>query len=167
MASGDRLALFLPSGNEPPSSNYATLDTRNLHLILDFDATTDEEAVWTDKLPENYDDGGITVRIGYSMSSAEADDVVWQVALERIGDQQLDVDGDSFAAFQSSGAVTVPGTSGLVDVATVGLTHGAQMDSVAAGEQYRLKLRRDADSTSATDDAAGDAEVHFVEVIEA
>lgn len=165
MGSGDVLAKFFALGNEPPAANIATLDLRNFHPVLDFDATTDEEAVWTNKL-SSYDGGGITALVGYSMSSAEANDVVFQGALERIGDQQLDVDGDSFAAFQSSGAVTVPGTSGLVDVLSITFTDGAQMDSVADEEQYRFKLRRDADSTSDTDNASGDAEVHFVEIRE-
>jgi len=36
------------------------------------------------------------------------------------------------------------------------------MDSVAAGEQFRLKLTRDA----ASDDATGDAEVHVIRLVE-
>lgn len=166
MASGDILALFLAHGNEPPTSNPATLDLRNVHPVLDFDDTTDEEAVWSGKLAR-YGGGGITARVGYSMSSAVGNGVVFQGAFERIGDQQLDVDADSFAAFQSSGAVAVPATSGLVDVATIAFTDGAQIDNLVNGEQFRFKLRRDADGTSDTDNAAGDAEVHYVELVEA
>jgi hypothetical protein len=33
------------------------------------------------------------------------------------------------------------------------------MDSLAAGEPFRLKVRRDADGTSGTDDIATDAEL--------
>ena len=166
MASGDTLLALHPYNNEPPSSIYATLDTRNQHPVLDFNDTTDEEAVFSAILPRNYALSGLTVYIHYSMTSAEANEVVWQVAIERIGDQQLDIDGDSFAAFQSSGAITVPGTTGLVDICTVAFTDGAQMDSIAVGELFRIKVRRDADSTSATDDAAGDAELLAVEVKE-
>jgi hypothetical protein len=35
MASGDTLAVFFPAMSEPPSSNYATFDTRNGVLVLD------------------------------------------------------------------------------------------------------------------------------------
>jgi len=38
-------------------------------------------------------------------------------------------------------------------------TDGAQMDSLANGEAYRLKIRRDADGTSGTDDITTDAEL--------
>ena len=42
MASGDTLLVFTPLHNEPPASNFATLDLRNLHPVLDFDPTTNE-----------------------------------------------------------------------------------------------------------------------------
>ena len=45
-------------------------------------------------------------------------------------------------------------------------TDGAQMDSLSAGEAFRLKLRRDADGTSGTDDVTTDAELLLVEVKE-
>jgi hypothetical protein len=41
------------------------------------------------------------------------------------------------------------------------------MDSVAAGEPFRLLVRRDADGTSGTDDIATDAEVYRVVIREA
>ena len=96
------------------------------------------------------------------MSTATADTVDWDVAWERIGDQQLDIDGDSFADVNSVDNTTVPGTSGLVDIVSVAFTDGADMDSVAVGESFRLKVTRDAVS----DDAAGDAELYKVEVRE-
>ena len=163
MASGDTLLVFTPLHNEPPSSNNATFDTRNQHPVLDFDATTNESAVFSAVMPQHYaGTTGVTVYIHYSMSSAEADTVDWDAAFERIGDQQQDVDSDSFAAVNSVDDTTVPGTSGLVDVVSIAFTDGADMDSVAAGELFRLKITRDA----ASDDASGDAELHAVEIQE-
>lgn len=162
MASGDRMALFHPYDNEPPASNYATLDFRNGHPVLDFDASTNESAINSGKLPDNYDGGGLTVKLGYSMSSATSGDVDWDAEIERVGDQQLDVDADSFAAANSVDNTTVPATSGLVDVVSITFTDGADMDSLAAGEQFRIRITRDAVS----DTAAGDAELHFVEILE-
>lgn len=163
MASGDTLIVFTPLHNEPPSSNPATLDARNQHPVLDFDATTNESAVFKGIMPRHYaGTTGVTVYIHYAMSSAEADTVDWDVAFERIGDQQLDIDGDSFAAVNSVDNTTVPGTTGLVDIVNVTFTNGADMDSVAVGESFRLKITRDA----ASDDASGDAELFAVEIKE-
>jgi hypothetical protein len=162
MASGDTLLVFSPLGNEPPATNAATFDTRNSHPCLDFDATTNESAVWSAVMPQHYDGGGVTVYIHCAMTSAEANTMDWDAAFERIGDGQLDIDGDSFAAVQSVDNTTVPGTTGLVDVVSIAFTDGAQMDSVAAGELFRLKVTRDA----ASDDAAGDAELYAVELRE-
>jgi hypothetical protein len=163
MASGDTLLVFTPLHNEPPSANAATIDLRNYHPVLDFDAATNESAVFSAVMPQSYaGTTGVTVYIHYSMSSAEANTIDWDVAFERIGDQQLDVDGDSFAAVNSVDNTTVPGTTGLVDVVSVAFTDGADMDSVAVGELFRIKLTRDAVS----DDAAGDAEMHAIEIRE-
>jgi len=163
MASGDTLVVFHPYNNEPPSSNYATLDTRNQHPCLDFDATTNESAVFSAVMPQHYaGTTGVTVYLHYAMSSATADTVDWDVAFERIGDQQLDIDGDDFAAVNSVDDTTVPGTSGLVDIVNVAFTNGADMDSVAVGELFRIKVIRDA----ASDDATGDAELYAVEIRE-
>jgi len=163
MASGDTLLIFRPQDNEPPSSNFATLDTRNLHPVLDFDDTTNESAVFSAVMPSNYaGTTGVTVYIHYAMTSAEADTVDWDVAFELIGDQDQDIDGDGFAAVNSVDDTTVPGTSGLVDIVNVAFTNGADMDSVTVGDGFRLKVTRDASS----DDATGDAELRFIEIKE-
>jgi len=163
MASGDTLLIFHPYNNEPPATNYATLDTRNQHPCLDFDAATNESAMFSAIMPQHYaGTTGVTVYLHYAMSSAEADTVDWDVAFELIGDQDLDIDGDSFAAVNSVDDTTVPDTAGLVDIVSVAFTDGADMDSVAVGDSFRLKVTRDAVS----DDAAGDAELYKVELRE-
>lgn len=163
MASGQTLVIFEPYDNEPPTANYATLDTRNQHPCLDFDASTDESAVFSTVMPQHYaGTTGVTVYLHYAMSSATSNTVDWDVSFERIGDQQQDLDADGFAAVNSVDNTTVPGTSGLVDIVSVAFTDGADMDSVAAGESFRIKVTRDATS----DDATGDAELVKVEIRE-
>ena len=162
MAAGDTLLIFTPHQNEPPASDYATLDLRNVHPVLDFDDTTNESAVFSGVMPQNYGGGGVTVYLHYAMASAESGDVDWDVAFERIGDDQLDIDADSFAAANSVDNTTVLGTSGKVDVVSIAFTDGADMDSVAAGEAFRLKVTRDA----AADTATGDAELLAAEIRE-
>ena len=163
MASGDTLLVFSPLNNEPPASNYATFETRNQHPVLDFYATTNESAVFTGVMPQNYaQTTGVTVYIHYAMSTAEANTVDWDAAFELIGDQDQDLDSDDFAAVNSVDDTTVPGTSGLVDIVSIAFTDGSDMDSVTPGDSFRLKITRDA----ASDDASGDAELVMVEIQE-
>ena len=164
MASGDTLLTFHPSNNEQPAANYATLDFRNIHPVLDFDKDTDESAVFSGIMPRNYaGTTGVTVYIHWSADGVTVNDVIWDVSFERIGDGQQDVDSDGFAAVNSV-TDTAPGTDGFVTIANVTFTDGADMDSVAVGELFRLKITRDADNGS--DDLAADAELHAVELKE-
>ena len=162
MASGDTLLVFKPIDNEPPASNYATIDQRNSHMVLDFDTTTGEAAVFSGVIPRNYAGSGITVYIHYAMTSATTGTCGWLVGFERIGDAQQDIDSDGFAADQTVTAVTVDGTTGNVDIVNVAVSNGANMDSIAVGESFRLKITRDV----ANDTAAGDAELIAVELKE-
>lgn len=163
MASGDTLAIFTPLHNEPTATNFATLDNRNQHPVLDFDASTNEDAVFSSVMPQNYaGTTGVTVYIHYAMSTATSGDIDWDAAFELIGDQQQDIDSDGFAAVNSVDNTTVPGTSGFVDIVSIAFTDGADMDSVAAGDSFRLKITRDAVSDTAT----GDAELVKVEIRE-
>ncbi len=159
MASGDTLLIFEPKNNDPPATIYATLDTRNLHPVLDFDAAADEEAVFPIFLPKAYGGGGITITLIWMASTATSGNVVWQAAFERHVDDGFDLDSDGFAAFNNGGQDVAPSASGEVSYDTVTFTDGVDMDSLAANESGRLKIRRDADSTDATDDMAGDAEL--------
>lgn len=162
MASGDTLCCFFPQDNEPPSSNFATLDTRNGHLVLDFDTTTQETAIFKGVLPRHYGGGGITVYLHWAATSATTGTIGWDVAFERIGDGSQDIDSDGFATAQTVTAATVPATSGRVDITNVAVTDGANIDSIAVGEAFRLRVRRDV----ANDTASGDAELLAVELKE-
>lgn len=163
MASGDTLCVFVPTDNEPPTAAYATIDTRNAHPCLDFDAAGTEVAVFTAVLPRNYAGGGVTVSLRWSASSATSGNVVWNGYVERIDDESLDIDADSFAAAQIATAAA-PGTSGQVQYTDIAFTHGAQMDSLAVGELFRLSVQRN--GVSGSDTMTGDAELLGVEIRE-
>lgn len=160
-AAGGDAAPFLQwtaLGNHPPASAYATIDTRNSHPVLDFDGSTDEEAIFAGVLPTGYAGGGLTCEVFCAFTSATSGSVRWQAAIERIDASSLDIDADNAAAYQSAGG-TAPGTSGQIIKVAITFTDGAQMDSLAAGEAFRLRIRRDADGTSGTDDITTDSEL--------
>ena len=106
MATGDTLAIFTPLANEPPSSNYATFDTRNSVAVLDFDDTTDESAVFGGVLPNNYASGGLTVTLVWMATSATSGGVSWDASIEAHPDDTFDIDADGFAAANNSGSAT-------------------------------------------------------------
>lgn len=164
MASGETLAIFRPQCNEPPVANFAREDRRNTtspHPVLDL--ALNEIAIFSFVVPRNYGGNGFTVYEHYAMTSAVANDIALETSFERIGDQQQDIDTDSFAGAISTTDIVVPGTSGLVDIISSVHTGGAQIDSLAVGEGGRLKIKRIAVAGS---DAAGDLELRFVELKE-
>ena len=152
MATGDSLNQFMPKAFTPPSSNAATFDFINRHPVLDFDGSVGESTIFEDVLPDHYDGGGINVFIHWSCDGTTGD-VDWEASIERIGDGVLDIDADSFAAARSITNETVPGTSHEVKISSISFSNGAQMDSLAAGESYRLKITRIASADVNNDDA--------------
>lgn len=165
MASSDTLMVFVPMAYEPPATNYATLDTRNAHPVLDFDAAAaTEAAVWTGVLPNNYAGGGITIYLHWAATSATSGNVIWQSAFEYISDGSLDIDSDGFATAVTWGAAATSGTSGIVTVTSQAHTNGAQIDSIVVGASFRLKIERL--GSNASDTMAGDAELVAVELRE-
>ena len=157
--------FFSPLANEPPLSGFAVIDLRNGHPVLDFDDSAVEVAQFTGQLPATYTGGAdIDVDLQWGAPSATSGAVVWRASLERL-DTATDIDADSFGTTVSSGAVTVPGTSGQSLVTTITLSGAGELDSIAAGERYRLRVERLA--TDAADTAAGDAELIAASVSEA
>lgn len=151
------LAVFTPLDNQPPATAFATLDTRNSVATLDFDAATDEAAVFVGVIPEGAVlTSGIIVRLSWAATSATSGDCVWLVDIEKTTAHDIDADGYDTAV---SGTTTTSGTSGVVNTTAITVT---TIDSVAAGDAFRVRVRRDADD--AGDTMTGDAELIAVEV---
>lgn len=151
------IARLSPRDNQPPASAFATLDTRNSVLVLEFDAATDESAVFVGVIPDNVSlASGLLVRLSWMADTATSGNVRWGVQFEADG---TDLDSDSFdaAALVTSAA---NGTSGVETVAEITIT---TIDSLAAGDRYRLKVYRDADDAT-NDTMTGDAQLVAVEV---
>jgi hypothetical protein len=148
-------AVFTPMTSQPPASNYATLDTRNSIAVLDFDDTTEESVFWVGAMPEAASLGsGLIVNIFFMATSATSGDARFGAQFERMN---TDEDSDSFDT-ATEATVTTSGTSGIVTKLAITCT---TIDSIAAGEAYRLKIYRD---TSGADTITGDVEVVAVEL---
>ena len=161
MASGDTLCVFTPRNAELPASNFAVFSARNNHPTLRFADGTALSAIFIGVMPRHYSGGGITVYLTWSCTLTTGT-VGWTVEIERIGDGQQDLDSDGFASAQTVTAATVPGTNGLTDITNVAVTSGANMDSLAAGEAFRIRVTRD----TTNDTSTGIAELIAVEIKE-
>ena len=89
--------------------------------------------------------------------------MVWGTEIERHQDDVDDLDADSFAA-QSTVAATTASATGETAYDTTTHTSGAQMDSLAVGESFRLRVKRM--PANASDNLVGDGELLRVEVRE-
>jgi len=146
----------------------ATFDTIDGPLpVLDFGDSTNHGAMFRGVLPESYDSGAsMTVKWYWHADTATGSDVKWEVYYMRL--QDITDDLTSTSAFNATGAnVTDTAHSTAKTSQSVSTTiSNANMDSVAAGEEFYMLIVRDADDTS-TDTMSGDACLHAVKLSQA
>ncbi len=157
-------AILTPFSAEFPNNAFPGLMTVNSRPVLAFDASSQESAYWTMAVPQGIT-GALSCVITYMMASATSGTIEFEVAVEAVSDgDATDLDATtSFAAVNASGAVTVPGTAGYIDQASVTLTND---DSLAAGDLVRISISRDADDAT-NDTATGDLYLLMAEIREA
>lgn len=163
MAAGDTLAVFDALAGVPTQTNYAVFGIRNAQPHLAFSPTTDKMIDFRGVMPSSYSGGGVDVILHWRAAGTSGN-VVWTSAFERQADGGIDTDSDDFAAANSITA-SAPTTSGVLKYTTIAHTNGAQMDSVVAGDVFRLRITRDADNGS--DTLAADSQLVSVEIREA
>lgn len=158
---------FLPwSSNQAiqaGTGTHATQDTRNGEPVLDFDAAADECSYFLGTLPVGYAGGGLTVDMDTMATSATSGAFGLRTAFER-HDSGTDQDSDSFGTEKTS-STTTSGTSGAI-TRTSHAHSSSEIDSIAAGESFRLRICRDGDGSSVTDSMTGDLELEHIVVRE-
>ena len=172
MASGNTLAVFFPQDGEPPATVFATVDTiagastpAEAITVLDFDDTTQEYMDFAGFMPANYGGGGVTVTVVFSAAEAATDVVAWQAAFRRIADDAEDLDTTAHTYDFNEVVATAPSVVGEVAYDDITFTDGADMDSVAASEYFRLRVTRDPTPSSGTD-VTGDGSIHAIVIKE-
>lgn len=169
MASGNTLCIFTARDGVPSATLGAT------HGILAggstpaegvpylaYDSAVDESADFVGVLPRHYGGGGLTMVL-YWASGVTTGATIWNAAFRRIADDAEDVDTSHTYDFNAVTATTASAV-GEVDYAAITFTHGADMDSLAVGELFGLRINRDADNGA--DDMVGDAYLIAVEIRE-
>lgn len=122
---------------------------------LAYDATTDEAAFWK-FIASNYGSGNITLDLFWYADTASANNVVWEAQISAItpdtDSQDIETDGLATLNFVQD---THLGTVGQrVHKCSITISN---LDSIAAGDVVHVRIARDANGTSATDDMTGDA----------
>ena len=149
---------FTPLDNQPPASNFATLDTRNSIAVLDFDHVTEESAVFVGVVPDNaIVSSGISVRILWMATSETTGNCRWGVQFDKLAAEDTDT-----AVFDTATEATTAtsATNGTPVITTLTCT---TVDALVAGDFFRIKIYRDASDTT-NDTLAADAELIAVEV---
>ena len=115
MASGDTLLAVSPAHLEVAKSRCG-IGQRNSVSVLLFDDTADQNAYFRLLMPRRYSGGGSTVNVHCSSRDVTVTphDFVVQAALMSITHDANDLDSDSFAALNGSGADADATRSGRV-----------------------------------------------------
>lgn len=140
MASGDTLYFFSANDFLAPSTGYATfVGSSNGDLVCDFNASGDA-AVFRGVMPRNYSGNGITANLHWTKTTTSTGTVAWALYFERGNDANHLFGIDSFGACQVSAAANATSTSGQWATTAISVANGAAMDSIAAGDLFRVRV---------------------------
>lgn len=149
----------LPWPPVPASSNgaglVATAGSNFPVLGLAFDPTTDETVYFFFRAL-GYGSGNLTLELHWYADTASSGNVVWESQLAAItpDTDTQDIETKSFASLNFVQDTHLGTTGQRLHKCTITISN---LDSIAAGDWACLRLARDANGTSATDDMAGDA----------
>ncbi len=143
---GQAFDYFAPSDGLFPTAQPAGTVTRDDELLITFAQLVDSDILFPGAMDEKYDGGTIAVDIYWVAAAAIADDVRWSVEwLRQAGGDAI---SGAFAAPKTVDS-TAPGVNGDIAKATITFTQ-AEADSVAAGDPYRIRVRREGTNNNDT-----------------
>ena len=166
MASGG-LVGFILEYSTPESSaalrgvRLSATAIKEAFTIWKFNTTTDS---YLDMkcLLFGYGGGGLTLNLQWMADAATSGTVRWGAALRRIEDDSDDLDSSHTYVFNTVNDIA-PGTAGYPTTVAITFTDGADMDNVANGEVFWLRIYRD---VSVGGDMAGDAQLFSLQILE-
>lgn len=167
MASGDTLLILRPGNGTPTAtvsavlSSIAGASTPNERFqVIAFDDTDVEHWDFHLTMPQAYGGGGITLAFKTSGAAASGNYVL-SAAFRRIEDDTDDIDTTSHTyVYNDTGSITAPSVVGEIGYDNLTFTDGADMDSVAAGDMFVLRVRVNGGTI------VGDTYIHQIEVRE-
>jgi len=166
MASGQTLGTFQAIDAFSSVTNGTIPKVTNNRMVQQFDPSTQQSCEFSWVVPRNYSAAtGWTIILQWFGDTATTNNVLWGVAVERNASAGNAVTTDNFAStVNASAAVAVQGTLGKLTYTSIALTNGTQINSVAVGEECRVKILRIA--ADASDTMAGFANLLSFEIEE-
>jgi hypothetical protein len=130
---------------------------------LAYDATADEAAFWK-FIADNYGSGNLTIRIFWYADTATSGSVIWEAQIAAItpNTDSQDVETDGLATLNFVSDAHIGTTGQRVHSCDITLSN---LDSIAAGDLVHIRIARDANGTSGTDDMTGDAVLIAAQVL--
>jgi len=129
------------------------------HIVMDFDATTKEYAVWEIVMPDNYDGSTITAIFYWTTSQADAaKDVRWGLQGRAYGDGET-LDQAYGTAQEVTDTCTATAYQQLISAATSAITLAG---TPAGGEKVIFRAYRD--PAHADDDSTVDARLMAIKI---
>lgn len=167
MASGDTLLILRPGNGTPTATLSAGLSSiagastpAERFTVLAYDDTTVEHWDFELTMPQSYGGGGITL-VFKSGGAAASGNYVLSAAFRRVEDDTDDLDTSSHTYdYNDTSAITAPSVIGEVGYDSLTFSSGADMDSVAAGDMFVLRVRVNGGTIT------GDTYIHQIEVRE-
>lgn len=162
MASGNILNAWGSQDGRPPGTLAAAFSIlvggstpAESVPCVDFDGAGAVEYMdYYGVLPPHYAGGGLTLTLIWA-AAANTNNVIWQAAIRRRADDAEDLDTSQTYDYNASAAATAPSAIGEESYDNITFTSGADMDLLAAGEAFILRIKRD--STHASDTMTSDA----------
>jgi hypothetical protein len=156
------IAFFTARDNYPPAADYATFDTRNGILVLDFDDTADAEwAYFIGIIPEGANlSSGLDVIFNYTAATPSTVSGTG-VMYSSFRPLNYDIDGIFTNPSGETLFVTPNATNGIPSVSAS--THSSgELNGLTAGSPFILVIARDGNNGS--DNMIGDLELISIEV---
>lgn len=112
---------------------------------------------------QGYGGGGLTLKIRWSALSVTTNNCVWQAAIRRVLDDGEDFNSTAHSYDFNTVVAPAPSAVGEISYDDITFTNGADMDSLANGEAFVLRILRD--PAHGSDDLADTAQLWWPTLI--
>lgn len=112
---------------------------------------------------QGYGGGGLTLKLRWSALAVVTNNAVWQAAFRRVADDAEDFNTTAHTYDFNTVTAAAPSAVGEISYDNITFTDGADMDSIADGEVFVLRILRD--PAHASDNLADTAQLWWANLV--